>query len=86
MDLIIAIATVIALTLVSAAILAWAVYAPGSRKAFERDKQKFAEGRGRDPMKRVLGPHLPYANNLRMFALITLPLWLVFVVYAARRL
>lgn len=86
MDFIIAIAIVIALTLVSAAVLAWAVYAPGSRKAFERDKQKFAEGRGRDPTKRVLGPHLIYGANLRMFALITLPLWLLFVLYAARRL
>lgn len=85
MDFIIAIATVIGLTLVSAAILAWAVYAPGSRKAFERDKQKFAEGRGRDPSKRLLGPHLSYGANLRMFALITLPLWLAFVIYAARK-
>jgi hypothetical protein len=84
MDFIIAIAIAIALTLVSAAILAWAVYASGSRKAFERDKQKFAEGRGRDPAKRVLGPHLPYGANLRMLALITLPLWLLFVLYVAR--
>jgi hypothetical protein len=28
--------------------------------------------------------HLPYAANLRMFALITLPLWLALVLYAAR--
>ncbi len=85
MNLVVAIVIAVLLTLVSAAVLAGAVYAPGSRKAFERDRQKFAEGRGRDPGKRVLGPHLSYAANVRMFALITLPLWLAFILYAARQ-
>lgn len=43
--------------------MAWAVYQPGSRRAYDRDVAKFQAGNGRDPSKRIFGPNRSFAHN-----------------------
>jgi hypothetical protein len=62
---------------VFAVTLGLAVSAPGSRKAFARDKDKFVSGKGRDPEKRWVGPHMPYITNVLYFLVVFLPIMLV---------
>jgi hypothetical protein len=63
--------------LVMAAALAGAVYAPGSRRAFTRDKVRFSTGSARDPEKRLVGPHRTYVENALGFLVIVLPIALI---------
>lgn len=66
----------IVLALVFALALGAAVYASGSRQAFARDEAKFAAGRGRDPNRRLVGPHRSYLVNVVGFLAIFAPVFL----------
>lgn len=50
--------------------LAWAVRAPGSLKAYEKRKAKFAAGQGSDPDRQAIGPHKSFGHNAVIFGLI----------------
>lgn len=49
--------------------LAWAVTQPGSLKAFEKRKEKFRNGEGKDPEGDAIGPHKPFRHNAIIFGL-----------------
>jgi hypothetical protein len=51
-------------------IFALAVFAPGSRNAFEKRREKFRAGQGRDPEKDFIGPHKSFAHNALFFAVV----------------
>lgn len=50
--------------------LAWATKQPGSLKAFEKRKEKFRAGQGKDPELDFIGPHKPFTHNALIFGLI----------------
>ena len=51
-------------------VLALAVNAAGSKAAFEKRKEKFRNGQGKDPEQDAIGPHKSFAHNAAVFGLI----------------
>lgn len=47
--------------------LAFAVRAPGSLAAFEKRRQAFAKGEGKNPVTDLIGPHKSFGHNALVF-------------------
>ncbi len=50
--------------------IAWAMNQKGSLAAFEKRKQKFAEGKGKNPELDVIGPHKGFGYNAMVMGIV----------------
>lgn len=56
--------------LVGGPVMAMAVNARGSRAAFEKRKENFRSGQGKNPELDAVGPHRTFARNATVFGAI----------------
>ena len=55
------------MALIGGPAMAWATQQKGSLKSFEKRKQAFAEGKGKDPEADMIGPHKGFGHNAKIF-------------------